>query len=242
MGWDRELTHRSPSNVIAYVIKHYSTDQFTVSFSGAEDVVVIDIVTRLCNDTIQVFTLDTGRLHEETYEFIETVRNRYDIDLQVLSPDANAVNELVRTKGLFSFYDDGHTECCGIRKIMPLQRHLQRFDAWITGQRRDQGTTRSAVPFEQEDKAFSTPDHTIFKFNPLAEWNSEDVWSYIRANEVPVNPLHAKGFLSIGCAPCTRAVRPGEPERSGRWWWEHEDDKECGIHVQNVDPRPIKVH
>ena len=192
-----ELTQQKPTEVLADVLSRYDTTQFSVSFSGAEDVVVIDMATCLANSTIQVFTLDIGRLHEETYEFIETVRNHYDIDLRVLSPDAAAVNELVRTKGLFSFYQDGHIECCGIRKIKPLQRHMQFLDAWVTGQRRDQGITRTAVPYEELDKAFSTPSHEILKFNPLAAWTSDDVWSYIEEYNVPVNKLHSQGFLSI---------------------------------------------
>ena len=137
-------------------------------------------------------------------------------------------------KGLFSFYRDGHQECCAIRKIKPLRRHLGGLDAWITGQRRDQSLTRIELPTEQDDRAFSTVDHPIVKFNPLAAWTSADIWRYIRANDVPYNPLHDAGFMSIGCEPCTRPIGPHEHERNGRWWWEDEAGKECGLHAQNV--------
>ena len=145
-----------------------------------------------------------------------------------------AVSELVRHKGLYSFYEDGHSECCAIRKIEPLRRKLDTLDAWITGQRRDQSVTRTNVPQEQEDQAFSTDEHTLIKFNPLADWSSADVWSYIRTQGVPYNELHDSGFVSIGCEPCTRAIAPHEHERAGRWWWEESTQKECGLHAQNV--------
>src|SRR4051812_25260459 len=175
--------------VIAGAFERFATDQIAISFSGAEDVVLIDIATRLRPD-VRVFSLDTGRLHPETYRFIERVRDHYGIRIDLLSPDAHDVQDLVSRKGLFSFYHDGHQECCSIRKIKPLRRHLAGLDAWITGQRRDQSVTRVDVPTEQEDAAFSTLDHRITKFNPLAAWTSADVWQYIRDNDVPYNPLH----------------------------------------------------
>ena len=224
-----------PQVVIAQALKRFETDRIAISFSGAEDVVLIDMAYKLVGQHFSVFSLDTGRLHEETYEFIEKVRSHYDISIEVLSPEFDLVEELVSSKGLFSFYNDGHTECCGVRKISSLERKLDDLDAWITGQRRDQGATRTDVPQEQIDAAFSSPGHEIVKFNPLVNWSSEDVWEYIKAYDVPYNVLHDRGFKSIGCAPCTRAISPGEPERSGRWWWENEDDKECGLHSQNIN-------
>jgi phosphoadenosine phosphosulfate reductase len=141
------------------------------------------------------------------------------------------VEKLVREKGLFSFYNDGHQECCGIRKVEPLRRALSTLNAWVTGQRRDQSpSTRAEVPVVQADPTFSTPDHELIKFNPLANWSSQQVWDYIRENAVPYNPLHERGFISIGCEPCTRAVLPGQHEREGRWWWEEATKKECGLH------------
>lgn len=223
-----------PKEVIAEAYSRFTPDQISISFSGAEDVVLIDFASKLVGTDFQVFTLDTGRLHEETYAFIERVRTHYNIDMNVLSPDQFELDRFVREKGLFSFYQDGHNECCGTRKIATLQRALSGLDAWITGQRRDQGATRTDVPHEQIDTAFSTGEHQIVKFNPLAMWQSSDVWSYIRENDVPYNPLHDQGFKSIGCAPCTRPIEPHEPERAGRWWWENEEDKECGLHAQNL--------
>lgn len=224
----------TPQAVVEDAFARFSRDRLAISFSGAEDVVLIDIASKVSHEGFEVFTLDTGRLHEETYDFINRVRDRYKLAIEVLSPDNYAVEELVREKGLFSFYEDGHTQCCGIRKIASLERKLDDLDAWITGQRRDQGATRTNVPHEQIDTAFSTRNHEIVKFNPLASWSSSDVWSYIRANEVPYNVLHDQGYKSIGCAPCTRPIAADEPERAGRWWWENEEDKECGLHAQNT--------
>ena len=215
-------------------------ERIAISFSGAEDVVLIDLASSILGASVPVFTLDTGRLHPETYRFIETVRERYGIDIEVRFPNAAHVGELVRKKGLFSFYRDGHEECCAIRKIQPLREKLSSLDAWVTGQRRDQGVTRTALPVEQVDTVFSTPERTLVKFNPLAEWTAEDVWSYIHEHDVPHNPLHDRGMPSIGCEPCTRAIGPNDSERDGRWWWENADDKECGLHAQNVIPvKPV---
>ncbi len=208
-------------------------DRIAISFSGAEDVVLIDLAARI-RAGVPVFSLDTGRLHPQTHRFLETVRKHYGIAIEALSPDADEVAKLVRDKGLFSFYRDGHGECCAIRKIQPLRRKLMRLDAWITGQRADQSVTRSDLPVAQDDLAFSTAQHPIVKFNPLAAWTGTDVWDYIRRREVPYNPLHDQGFRSIGCEPCTRPVGPHQHEREGRWWWENAADKECGLHAQNV--------
>jgi phosphoadenosine phosphosulfate reductase len=223
----------SPEDVLLDAASRFAVDKIAISFSGAEDVVLIDMAHKL-GLNVGVFSLDTGRLHAETYRFIEDVRSHYGITIELLYPEAEAVQNLVREKGLFSFYKDGHNECCSVRKIAPLRRKLETLDAWITGQRRDQSVTRTEVPHEQLDKAFSTGSHTVTKFNPLAGWSSADVWAYIRENEVPCNPLHDRGFVSIGCEPCTRAVGPHEHERAGRWWWEEATQKECGLHSQNV--------
>ena len=179
--------------------------------------------------------MDTGRLHAETYRFIEQVREHYNIKIDVLSPDTESVQNLVREKGLYSFYKDGHKECCGIRKVIPLRRKLTSLNAWITGQRKDQSPdTRNAVPVVERDGAFSTSEHELIKFNPLSNWSSADVWEYIRSNDVPFNALHQQGFISIGCEPCTRAVLPNQHERAGRWWWEEATQKECGLHEGNL--------
>lgn len=228
-----QIRENTPEDILLDAAARFSADKIAISFSGAEDVVLIDMAHKLGLD-LAVFCLDTGRLHPETYRFIEDVRSHYGITIEVLSPDATAVQNLVREKGLFSFYKDGHNECCSVRKIAPLRRKLETLDAWITGQRRDQSVTRTDVPLEQVDKAFSSTTHTVTKFNPLAGWTSKDVWAYIRENDVPFNPLHDRGFVSIGCEPCTRAVGPHEHERAGRWWWEEATQKECGLHAQNV--------
>lgn len=226
-------TLKTPQEVLAIALDRF--DDIAISFSGAEDVVLIDMASKLGHN-IKVFSLDTGRLHPETYSFLERVKKNYhNIDLEIVFPDTEEVEELIKEKGLFSFYEDGHRECCGIRKVAPLRRKLSTLNAWITGQRHDQNpSTRASVPVVQVDAAFSTPTKTLIKFNPLAHWSSHQVWEYIRANDVPYNQLHAKGFVSIGCEPCTRPILPGQHERLGRWWWENEDEKECGLHATNV--------
>lgn len=227
-----DLSSKTPQKILRYALKNF--DSIALSFSGAEDVVLIDMAVKIRRD-VQVFTLDTGRLHPETYQFIEQVREHYRLNLQVLFPDPAQVEALVQEKGLFSFYKDGHKECCGIRKVRPLRRKLSTLSAWITGQRHDQNpSTRASVPVVQIDSAFSTPERQLIKFNPLANWTSAQVWQYIRAYEVPYNPLHEQGFVSIGCQPCTRPILPHQHEREGRWWWENTVDKECGLHATNL--------
>ena len=174
-------------------------------------------------------------MHAETYRFIEQVREHYKIDIDVLSPNTEALQEFVLKKGLYSFYKDGHKECCGVRKVVPLRRKLSTLDAWITGQRKDQSPgTRIDVPVVENDGAFSTPENKLIKFNPLSNWSSAQVWEYIRINNVPFNNLHEQGFISIGCEPCTRPVLPNQHEREGRWWWEDATQKECGLHAGNL--------
>ncbi|HEY7841102.1 MAG TPA: phosphoadenylyl-sulfate reductase, partial [Gammaproteobacteria bacterium] len=227
-----EYDAKHPRDILKLALEGF--DQIALSFSGAEDVALVDMAAKL-KPGVKVFSLDTGRLHPETYRFLEQVRNHYRLEIELLVPDPAAVEKLVREKGLFSFYKDGHKECCGIRKVLPLRRRLATLDAWITGQRRDQSPgTRASVPVIEDDTAFSTAQHRIVKFNPLSNWTSAQVWQYIRENNVPHNELHARGYISIGCEPCTRAVLPNEHERAGRWWWEDETIKECGLHAGNV--------
>ena len=229
---EQELIKKAPQQILRYALENHNN--IAVSFSGAEDVVLIDMAYKIRSD-IKVFSLDTGRLHPETYAFIEKVRDHYSIDIDIVMPESSAVEKLVKEKGLFSFYKDDHKECCGIRKIAPLRKHLLTLDAWITGQRKDQSPgTRSEVPVIQDDKAFARPDDKLTKYNPLANWSSQQVWDYIRAFEVPFNELHNRGFVSIGCEPCTRPTGPGQHEREGRWWWEDATKKECGLHAVNI--------
>ncbi|WP_439858788.1 phosphoadenylyl-sulfate reductase [Pseudomonas sp. MBLB4136] len=225
--------NKSPQDILKLAFEHFG-DELWISFSGAEDVVLVDMAWKL-NKQVKVFSLDTGRLHPETYRFIDQVREHYGIAIEVLSPDATALETMVKAKGLFSFYKDGHEECCGIRKIAPLRKKLATVKAWATGQRRDQSPgTRSQVAAVEIDGAFSTADKPLYKFNPLAQMSSEDVWAYIRMLELPYNSLHERGFISIGCEPCTRPVLPNQHEREGRWWWEEATQKECGLHAGNL--------
>lgn len=227
---EKELQTQTPQQILKYAINQF--DKIAISFSGAEDVALIEMAINFRRD-IPIFSLDTGRLHPETYRFIEKVRKHYGIRIDVLSPDGEAVSKLVAEKGLFSFYEDDHKECCGIRKIEPLRKKLLTLDAWITGQRKDQSPTRAEIPVIQNDALFARTNEKLTKFNPLANWSSQEVWDYLRICAVPYNELHDKGYISIGCEPCTKAVGPGQHEREGRWWWEEATKKECGLHAGN---------
>lgn len=234
-AWAGDYAAKSPQQILKLALEQYGN--IAISFSGAEDVVLIDMAKKT-GKPFRVFTLDTGRLHPETYRFIERVRAHYGIAIEVCTPEPEPLQKMVNEKGLFSFFQDGHEECCGIRKVAPLRRKLATLDAWITGQRRDQSpNTRNAVPVAQADTTFNRPGEVLAKFNPLANWSSEEVWAYIRAFEVPYNELHEKGFVSIGCEPCTRAVLPNQHEREGRWWWEDATKKECGLHIVNLEQK-----
>lgn len=227
-----ELDGKNPRFILKKALALF--DSIAISFSGAEDVALIDMAVSIRKD-ITVFTLDTGRLHPETYRFIEQVRKHYQLDIELLTPDREVLDAFTKRKGLFSFYEDGHEECCKIRKVEPLRRRLVNVNAWISGQRRDQNPgTRQDIAEIQIDSVFSTAKNQLVKFNPLLNWSSAQVWNYIEANQVPYNELHNKGFISIGCEPCTRATLPHEHERAGRWWWEENTKKECGLHVTNI--------
>ena len=228
-----DLANKEAAEVISEALTRF--DNIAISFSGAEDVVLIDLAAK-SGKPFKVFTLDTGRLHPETYSFLEKVREYYNIKIEVAFPESAAVEQLVNEKGMFSFYQDDHKECCAVRKVGPLRKKLSTLSAWITGQRKDQSPgTRVSIPYVQIDGAFSTDTNQLIKFNPLSDWSSEQVWNYIRTNKVPYNPLHEKGFTSIGCEPCTRPVLPNQHEREGRWWWEEATAKECGLHATNIE-------
>lgn len=228
------LDAADPLDILRWTLSRYGPDT-AIAFSGAEDVLLIHLAATT-GLPFSVITLDTGRLHRETYQYLEQVRETYGISIDVLFPDTEAVQRLVREKGLFSFYRDGHGECCAIRKVEPLRRGLAGRPAWVTGQRRDQNPeTRSHLAVFSLDEAFGSPDAPLVKVNPLAGWTSAQVWERLRADRVPTNPLHHTGFRSIGCEPCTRAVEPGQHEREGRWWWEAAAHKECGLHLPPPD-------
>jgi len=195
---------------------------------GAEDMVVTDAILS-AGLPISIFTLDTGRLHRETLSQLDQIRERYAYAVEVFRPDPAEVDRYVAGHGLNAFYEsvELRKRCCHIRKVEPLARALAARDAWITGQRRQQSVTRAGLALQEHDGV-----HRIPKFNPLADWSEAQVWAYISERSVPYNALHDRGFPSIGCEPCTRAIRPGEDVRDGRWWWENRYTKECGLHFR----------
>ena len=202
---------------------------FASSF-GAEDMVLFDMIARDFRD-IEIATLDTGRLPPETYDLIQQACAAYRCKVNVYSPAHTALEQYVRVNGINGFYDSiaQRKGCCEVRKLEPLRRALEGKAAWITGLRRDQSVTRG----ELQEIAFDETQG-LHKFNPLAQWTEKEVWQYIRSREVPYNALHDRGYPSIGCAPCTRAITQGEDVRAGRWWWEAAAGKECGLHPQGV--------
>ncbi|KAG4146690.1 hypothetical protein ERO13_D05G174200v2 [Gossypium hirsutum] len=232
----KELNNASPLEIMDKALEKFGND-IAIAFSGAEDVALIEYA-KLTGRPFRVFSLDTGRLNPETYRFFDEVEKHYGIRIEYMFPDAVEVQALVRSKGLFSFYEDGHQECCRVRKVRPLRRALKGLRAWITGQRKDQSPgTRSEVPVVQVDPVFEGLDGgygSLLKWNPVANVDGKDIWNFLRAMNVPVNSLHAQGFVSIGCEPCTRPVLPGQHEREGRWWWEDAKAKECGLHKGNL--------
>ena len=221
--------------LLQWALKKFSPKIALASSFGAEDVVLIDILVKL-DPRIRVFTLDTGRLNEETYEVMDRVRRKYGIPIQSYFPDKAGVQKLEREKGFYSFREsvDNRKECCAIRKVEPLARALKETDAWITGLRRSQSVTRTGLSKIEADDAHPG----LIKINPLVDWSDEDVWHYLKKNDVPYNRLHDLGYPSIGCEPCTRAVKPGEDIRAGRWWWENPEHKECGIHESRPKKNP----
>lgn len=231
-----DLQNASPLEIMDRALEKFG-DDIAIAFSGAEDVALIEYA-KLTGRPFRVFSLDTGRLNPETYQFFNEVEKRYGIHIEYMFPDAVEVQALVRSKGLFSFYEDGHQECCRVRKVRPLRRALKGLRAWITGQRKDQSPgTRSEVPVVQVDPVFEGMDGgigSLVKFNPVANVKGHDIWNFLRTMDVPVNSLHSKGYVSIGCEPCTRPVLPGQHEREGRWWWEDAKAKECGLHKGNL--------
>jgi phosphoadenosine phosphosulfate reductase len=202
-----------------------SPSAFACSF-GAEDMVLLDVIAREAR-TIEVFSLDTGRLPEETHALLDTVREKYTVPIRIYFPESQAVETWIAQNGPNGFYRSvaQRLQCCEIRKVLPLQRALAGKKSWITGLRREQSANRQNLRAEEWDQG-----NGLLKFNALLEWTADEVWSYIRTNGVPYNALHDRGYPSIGCAPCTRAVKPGEDSRAGRWWWES-SEKECGLHL-----------
>lgn len=235
--WAEELKDASPLEIMDRALEKFG-NEIAIAFSGAEDVALIEYA-RLTGRPFRVFSLDTGRLNPETYSYFDAVEKHYNIRIEYMFPDAIEVQALVRNKGLFSFYEDGHQECCRVRKVRPLRRALKGLKAWITGQRKDQSPgTRASIPVVQVDPSFEGMDGgvgSLIKWNPVANVEGNDIWNFLRTMNVPVNSLHSKGYVSIGCEPCTRPVLPGQHEREGRWWWEDAKAKECGLHKGNIE-------
>jgi phosphoadenosine phosphosulfate reductase len=225
-----ELRIADSLSLLGEIATHHAPAALASSF-GAEDMVLIDLIARHAVP-IEVFTLDTGRLPGETYALIEQAREQYSLPIDVYYPERAPLESYVRANGINAFYHSVELRraCCAIRKTEPLRRALAGKGAWITGLRRSQSPTRAMVAVEEFDSVHGLP-----KFNPLADWSDADVWSYIRSQGVSYNRLHDRGYPSIGCAPCTRAIEPGEDIRAGRWWWEHAEHKECGLHRRPLD-------
>ena len=221
-------------SILEKIATEFSPAVFASSLA-AEDMVLTDLILRH-KLNIGIFSLETGRLHKETLSMLNRIKESYDYDVQLYKPETEAVDSYVKQHGLNAFYDsvEMRKECCRIRKVEPLNRALSGKKAWITGQRRAQSATRAELAVQEDDIP-----HAMQKFNPLTDWSEDDVWHYIRSNNVPYNALHDKGYPSIGCEPCTRAIQPGEDVRAGRWWWENPESKECGLHV--VDGKLIRI-
>jgi len=213
-------------STLSLIERDFAKPVFTTSF-GAEDMVLLELIGRY-HRGIAVATIDTGRLPAETYDLWQKATEYYRLKIEVFFPRAESVESYVRIHGINGFYDSvaQRRECCHVRKVEPLTRLLAGRDAWITGLRSGQSAARSTLLARETDRASG-----VEKFNPLLDWSEEDVWSYLREHQTPVHALHARGFPSIGCAPCTRAVEPGQDLRSGRWWWENDAQKECGLHI-----------
>jgi thioredoxin-dependent adenylylsulfate APS reductase len=223
----RKCDGQQPQEVLRRVLERFHPRIALCTSFQADGMAILDMAWRI-NPEVRVFTIDTGRLPQETYELIDRVREHYDLQIEVYFPDAQKVEDMVYNHGMNLFYRevDLRLQCCEIRKVFPLHRVLSTLDAWITGLRKDQGSTRSHVRQIEIDH-----DHgDIIKVNPLANWTEKEVWQYIQAHNIPYHSLYDQGYTSIGCAPCTRSIRPGEDHRAGRWWWEEETVKECGLH------------
>ena len=230
----QERFHKhSPEVVLKWALEEFGSMVTLACSFGAEDVVLIDMLAKL-HSSPRIFCLDTGRLHSETYEVMDAIRDRYGLSIDIYFPNSEAVEQMVRAKGVNLFYHsvENRKECCGVRKVEPLGRALTGMRAWITGLRSAQAVTRAETPMVELDSGHGG----IVKINPLINWTESQVWDYIKTNKVPYNKLHDQGYPSIGCAPCTRAIQPGEDIRAGRWWWESPEHKECGLHSRASAP------
>jgi phosphoadenosine phosphosulfate reductase len=228
---NKKFENSSALEVLGWFLKEYKGRIALSSSLGAEDQVLTDMVAGIDTET-RIFTLDTGRLFPETHEVIDKTNKKYDIKIEVFFPDYKSVEGMVKEKGINLFYDniENRKLCCHLRKIEPAKRAFKDLDVWISGLRKDQSLNRFNTRLVEWDEV-----NGMIKINPLLKWREKDVWNYIKENDVPYNELHDKGFPSIGCQPCTRAVEKGEDIRAGRWWWEEAEHNECGLHVKKQD-------
>ena len=220
------LADSNPGEILSYFAGKYGNKLAFATSLGLEDQLLTYFISEASKE-VRIFTLDTGRLFPETLDLLDKTNKRFGINIKVYFPDAEQVENMVNSKGINLFYEsiENRKMCCNIRKIVPMKRALKGIEAWVTGLRADQSVTRQDLPMVSWDDNFG-----IVKINPLRNWTEEEVWEAIKGNNIPYNPLHDKGFPSIGCLPCTRAIEPGEDIRSGRWWWELPENKECGLH------------
>ncbi|WP_417334334.1 phosphoadenylyl-sulfate reductase [Halarcobacter sp.] len=225
---NQKFQNSTAQEITEYFIKEYGQDAALSSSLGAEDQVLTDMVLKV-DKGANIFTLDTGRLHPETYDVMDATNLKYGVKLNVFFPLNEKVEELYQKQGINGHFEsiENRKNCCNIRKMEPLRRALKPLKVWITGLRAAQSVTRTDMPVVEYDENFE-----VIKVNPLINWSEEDVWNYIKQNNVPYNKLHDQGFPSIGCAPCTRAIKEGEDIRAGRWWWENPEHKECGLHAK----------
>lgn len=236
-----DMEKQKTDEVIRWARDAYGEDKVALASSfGAEDVVLIDLLVKIYGEIQlkpKIFTLDTGRLPQQTYDVIDEIRDTYRIDIEFYFPDTKKVEDMLKKYGTNLFYKSLELRklCCNIRKIEPLTRALKNFEAWFTGLRREQAVTRTEIKKVENDNAHNG----IIKINPLVDWTEKDIWDYIRKNDVPYNKLHDENYPSIGCQPCTRTVKPGEDVRAGRWWWELPEHKECGLHAPESASRKI---
>jgi len=224
--WNEQLQDAVPEEIISFFLKRFK-DKIAFSTSlGLEDQIITHMISQI-DRRAKIFTLDTGRLFPETYDLIDRCSKKYGLKIEIYFPEKEDVEKMVAEKGINLFYDsiENRKLCCQLRKIKPLMRATHDLDAWITGLRREQSVTRQTIQIVEWDT-----NNALLKINPLISWSEKDVWDYIQLHKVPINPLHKKGFASIGCQPCTRAIQDGEDVRAGRWWWENPDTKECGLH------------
>ena len=223
---NQDLQDATVDGVLKFFLKEYKHRIAFATSMGAEDQVLTQMISAIDKD-IRIFTLDTGRLFQETYDLIEKTNARYKIQIDIMFPDNKKVQQMVKEHGINLFYQSVEYRklCCNTRKIEPLTRALDGIEVWISGLRNEQSVTRKNIQLVEWDANFN-----LIKINPLKDWNEDQLWDYINDMQIPYNPLHDKGYPSIGCLPCTRAVEPGEDIRAGRWWWEQPEMKECGLH------------